>query len=330
MNIELSIIIPVYNSDQYLQECLDSVRSQTFSDFEVWLIDDGSKDNSGKICDEYVKNDFRFHVIHQKNGGVSQARNVGITKARGKKTAFVDSDDTLLPTCFQRLMEQSVNDVGIVIAGYGGERKTNIVKEDVILEGEDMKMYFIENGIFSQSGPCQKIFLTSVIRDNNIFFPVDVHMGEDMIFFVKYMNCVNSAALVASNEYLVRSHEGSLSRKYYSYESERKCFDLWFCEIQKFVSDMPWTESEKESAIWKTRSQNTFLRTMECLYKANTNLSITKKVKLLSKISEYEKNSFLKYHEKKGVSSMIMHYLIRRRLYSVFIVLGLFYHKVKN
>lgn len=327
MNIELSIIIPVYNSDQYLHECLDSVRSQTFSDFEVWLIDDGSKDNSGKICDEYVKNDFRFHVIHQKNGGVSQARNVGITKARGKKIAFVDSDDTLLPTCFQRLMEQSVNDVGIVIAGYGGERKTNIVKEDVILEGEEMKRYFIENGIFSQSGPCQKIFLTSVIRNNNIFFPVDVHMGEDMIFFVKYMNCVNSAALVASNEYHVRSHEGSLSTKYYSYESERKCFDIWHSEISIFVTDIHYSETEKEKAVWKTRTLGTFLRTLECLYKANTDFTFVDKLKILNSISDNNIDAFLKYYKPKKFSSVIMKILIKFKLYALFLLLGTIQYK---
>lgn len=330
MNIELSIIIPVYNSDQYLHECLDSVRSQTFSDFEVWLIDDGSKDNSGKICDEYVKNDFRFHVIHQKNGGVSQARNVGITKARGKKIAFVDSDDTLLPTCFQRLMEQSVNDVGIVIAGYGGERKTNIVKEDVILEGEEMKRYFIENGIFSQSGPCQKIFLTSIIRNNNIFFPVDVHMGEDMIFFVKYMNCVNSAALVASNEYHVRSHEGSLSTKYYSYESERKCFDIWHSEISIFVTDIHYSETEKEKAVWKTRTLGTYLRTIECLYKANKKTDMYTKRTILNCLNNKERLCFLKYFHPQNVTSKIMKSLIKNRAYYTLLFFGTIYDRLKN
>lgn len=330
MNIELSIIIPVYNSGNFLHECLDSVKKQTFSDFEVWLIDDGSTDYSGNICDEYVRDDLRFHVIHQKNGGVSHARNVGITHARGKKLAFVDSDDTLLSTCFQRLMEKNVNDVGIVIAGYGGERSVNVVKENVFLEGETMKRYFIENEIFSQSGPCQKIFLTNVIKSNNILFPVDVHMGEDMIFFVKYMNCVNSAVLVASNEYHVRSHDGSLSTKYYSYESERKCFELWKDEISKFVESISLSKEDKEKKMWETRSLETYLRTLECLYKSNHDLDFKQKLNILNMMDKKELVHFLCYYTPIKVSSKVMTFLIKNRFFVLFLILGYFHNFLKN
>ena len=199
MNITLSIIIPVYNTAPYLRECLDSVQCQTFTDYEVWLVDDGSTDGSGVICDEYDRLDERFHVLHVPNGGVSKARNLGIERAAGFWIAFVDSDDTLLPSCFQHLMGNVKEDTDIVIAGYGGERGTRIINEDVSLEGSLMKRYFIEKKIYSQSGPCQKLFRTDVIKKNNIHFPMDIHMGEDMIFFIQYMNHVNSAELVTSD-----------------------------------------------------------------------------------------------------------------------------------
>ena len=93
--IAISVIVPIYNAEAYLQSCLDSLRSQSFSDFEVWLIDDGSKDCSGKICDDFARVDPRFHVIHKPNGGVSSARNSGLEQANGEWICFVDADDTV-------------------------------------------------------------------------------------------------------------------------------------------------------------------------------------------------------------------------------------------
>lgn len=89
----ISVIIPVYNAEKYLRRCIDSVLSQTFTDFELLLIDDGSKDKSGAICDEYAAKDSRVRVFHKENGGVSSARNMGLDNACGNYIAFVDADD---------------------------------------------------------------------------------------------------------------------------------------------------------------------------------------------------------------------------------------------
>ena len=93
----ISIIIPVYNAEKYLNRCLDSVLAQTFTNWECLLIDDGSKDLSGKICDEYVSKDSRFRVFHKENGGVSVARNLGIRESLGEWIYFCDSDDYVYP-----------------------------------------------------------------------------------------------------------------------------------------------------------------------------------------------------------------------------------------
>ncbi len=95
MNPKISVIVPVYNVEKYLRRCIDSILSQTFSDFELLLIDDGSKDKSGDICDEYVAKDVRIKVFHKANAGVSSARNLGLDKAKGEFIFFVDSDDFL-------------------------------------------------------------------------------------------------------------------------------------------------------------------------------------------------------------------------------------------
>lgn len=92
---KISIIIPVYNAERFLRRCLDSVLNQSYSNWECIIVDDGSKDSSFAICDEYVKTDSRFKVIHKENGGVSEARNIGLSQLSGEWVTFVDSDDEL-------------------------------------------------------------------------------------------------------------------------------------------------------------------------------------------------------------------------------------------
>ena len=99
----ISIVVPVYNTEKYLKRCVDSILAQTYTDLEIILVDDGSKDSSGAICDEYAKQDQRIQVVHKKNGGVSSARNLGLDLAQGEYIAFVDSDDYLDPNMYEEM-----------------------------------------------------------------------------------------------------------------------------------------------------------------------------------------------------------------------------------
>ena len=107
MNL-ISIIIPVYNVEKYLAKCLDSVLNQTYKNLEIILVDDGSKDNSGAICDEYAKRDNRIIVVHQKNSGVSKARNLGMSMATGDYIGFIDSDDTIEANMYEVLLKNAI------------------------------------------------------------------------------------------------------------------------------------------------------------------------------------------------------------------------------
>ncbi len=100
----ISVIIPVYNVEEYLRECIDSVLSQTYENYEIILVDDGSTDNSGKICDEYVEKYHKIIVVHKENGGLSDARNTGLLYAKGEYIYFLDSDDYIVPECFAELV----------------------------------------------------------------------------------------------------------------------------------------------------------------------------------------------------------------------------------
>lgn len=106
----ISVIIPVYNVEEYLRECVESVLKQTYQNFEIILVDDGSTDSSGNICDEYASNDERISVVHQKNGGLSVARNTGLAETNGKYIYFLDSDDYIAETSFEKLLEIAEKD----------------------------------------------------------------------------------------------------------------------------------------------------------------------------------------------------------------------------
>ncbi len=190
----ISVIVPVYNSEKTLVRCVDSILSQTFSDFELLLVDDGSTDSSGKMCDDYALKDKRVHVFHKKNGGVSSARNVGLDNASGKWVTFCDSDDYVngnwlqiyLSFCSRsvKLVMQSIKYIGVEIA-----EKFNDNKESTILD-------FIET-FYSSSllGYCfNKLFLLDVIRLYNVRFNEYLKYREDAVFVFQYLFHIDKVA----------------------------------------------------------------------------------------------------------------------------------------
>lgn len=145
---EVSIIVPVYQVEKYIRQCVDSILAQTFTDFELILVDDGSKDQSGKICDEYAGMDKRVKVIHKENGGLSDARNKGMDQAAGHYFMFVDSDDYIAPTMVECLYESILNEEADIVACnylyyFENDRKkdfsTNIKSE--VLTGKEIFYY---------------------------------------------------------------------------------------------------------------------------------------------------------------------------------------------
>lgn len=117
-NPKISVIVPVYNVEKYLRRCVDSILAQTFTDFELLLIDDGSKDKSGEICDEYAKTDNRVKVFHKENGGVSSARNLGLDNAKGEWICFCDADDWVLSEWLQAFSLLILGNEDIIFSGY--------------------------------------------------------------------------------------------------------------------------------------------------------------------------------------------------------------------
>lgn len=197
---ELSIIVPVYKVEKYLPKCIDSILAQTFRDYELILIDDGSPDNCGTICDEYAAKDDRIIVIHQKNQGVSAARNAGLDIARGTYLGFVDSDDWIEPEMYETMISTAKEkQVDVVICGInyyeenGTYIRSGLTGEDTY-QGEQMliSLYGMPNPL--GGGCCNKVIKSAIVSECR--FRVDIAMAEDWLFlFDCFHYCQNGIKL---------------------------------------------------------------------------------------------------------------------------------------
>lgn len=213
---QISIIIPVYNSEKYLQKCFDSITNQTFSDFEVIVINDGSKDNSGEICDHYAKIDSRFKVLHKKNEGVSIARNTGIEHASGEYITFIDSDDWVDEDYLQMMMSVATTGCDLVVSGIvcnytNGEIKTLTIDNAYFPSNNiDHLHSLIKSRLYY--GPCNKVYKADIIKSNKITFPQGISYGEDRIFNYQYIGYVDKIqALSYAGYHYLKLDNGSLS-----------------------------------------------------------------------------------------------------------------------
>jgi glycosyltransferase involved in cell wall biosynthesis len=217
---KISIVIPVYNVEKYLRECLDSVVNQTLRDIEVIGVDDGSTDRSPEILDEYAKKDSRFTVIYQKNAGPATARNTGIAVSTSEYALFVDSDDWIKPDLCEKtfaVAEQEQSDMTFFFRqrNYG----INNIKEMKIIERiiKQYPTFSIENLSFDESAVflthwCQawsKMWKTDFLIKNNLYFP-PVNYAEDMIVHWKALTKYPRLALLPAMMYYYRENPDSL------------------------------------------------------------------------------------------------------------------------
>ena len=197
MNALISIIVPIYNVEGYLSQCLDSIIAQTYPDWECILVDDGSKDGSGRICDDYQDEDKRFKVIHKPNGGVSSARNIGLEQARGEWVFFSDADDLLEVDALETLIKGTESGSPFVMAGF------NKLSEDrTLLETspkEIIKEISVEEAIMEQYKPSDfsyqgylwcKLFRLDIIKNNHLKFDEGISFNEDGLFIMQYICCL--------------------------------------------------------------------------------------------------------------------------------------------
>lgn len=214
----ISVIVPVYNVEQYLVQCVDSILNQEYENFELLLVDDGSTDKSGDICDVYGKRDKRVRVFHKKNGGVSSARNVGLDNTKGEWIAFVDSDDIVTPNYLSGLYSDVRSDVDWVIQGFytfkdGKECKLlqNVILETKRYEKSDIRHLILDTCLNTNGYIFSKLYRTRLISIRNIRFPEYFSFCEDYYFVFNYLDAIeNHVVYSLKRNYCYRDRGGSL------------------------------------------------------------------------------------------------------------------------
>lgn len=203
--------MPVYNVEKYLNNCIDSILAQTFTNFELLLIDDGSLDRSGTICDEYAEKDARIRVFHKTNGGVSSARNFGIDNAMGTYLTFVDSDDLVKIQYLEHLFLGSMNEKSdYVVGGYQafGALSDSMIYHDKQYEGTQIKECLLQHvSELPFTVPWTKLFRAELIHTFHIRFDIQMACAEDSCFNKDYLLHVHHIALIGYSDYYYRCEE---------------------------------------------------------------------------------------------------------------------------
>ena len=213
--LKISIIVPVYNTGEYLRGCFDCIIAQTYGNFEVVVVDDGSTDESGGICDEYARKDSRFVVIHKENGGVSTARNRGLDEATGDYVGFADSDDTMLPGMFKeyaRVAERTAADlIGTASFLAEGDQPCNRANAHIYeFNNEEARRELFTIGKIRPS-VCLAFIKREILSD--IRFPSNIHQWEDYAFIACAVARSQKVAITANRYYQYRYREGSATKR---------------------------------------------------------------------------------------------------------------------
>ena len=317
---KVSVIIPVYNTSKYLHHCLDSVLSQTFAEFEIIIINDGSTDNSLEILREYEAKDNRIVVIDKNNEGVSAARNCGIKVAKGEYIMFCDSDDFVTPNWIEKLYEAIYKHPNswVDCDYYKYDAVKNLVTpnhmknitSDMVIPNSEYYIYYKNQNSHS----CwNRIYKKDVLYSNNILFPVDISVGEDVLFNIEYIRYCDAFFHVSSELYYWNNDNNmSLSRKedkkYYdtikvlyfprlsvvSQKDKQNFIDDYFYRFYLCLEKIYQNNNSKKDAI---KYGNYILNDKEFIHALNnaSDTACGKKLKMLLKTRQYRAFLLHKY-----------------------------------
>lgn len=282
----VSVIIPVYNAEKYLDQCLESVVNQTHTDLEIILVNDGSKDSSGALCDSWAEKDDRIKVIHKPNSGVAATRNMGTAAATGQWILHLDSDDwyeqnNLIETLLNKAEE---TDSDIVCFNYRRYFENSKTFSDVLCRtngNEATVAFLVDNKIFTSS-PCLKIIKHSIIRDNGIDFE-EGRLSEDIEFNAKLLFATDKITFCEDCIYIYRARENSITTSI----------------SKKHVDDLIHIIDKMSKVENRTHEYNSFLAFQYCTLLINAHIAkadkaVFKKIFSYKWLLQYDSGSIVK------------------------------------
>lgn len=300
----ISVIVPIYNVEQYLRTCIESILSQTYKDLEIILVDDGSPDNSGQICDEYAKMDSRILVIHQKNTGQSGARNTGLNIAKGEYVTFVDADDYIESSAYEILMtEISKNDVDLLLFGH------NLIKDSRILDknlkrSKNISIILDTNELWREvfgnlnNAVWNKLYKRELIGTKR--FKLGLFHGEDLLFNLEYINECSSALEISLPLYNYVKREGSVTTSNFS---KKKLDEIISKDLARnlILDNCPQMLSTAETFCFRAR-----MNVIRSIYKSG---EIDENIELLEQLNTYIKHNYSGVSKKLKVKEKIEYFL---------------------
>ena len=249
----ISVIVPVYNTQQYLNRCVESILKQSYSNFELVLVDDGSKDDSAIICDKYQDADYRVRVIHQENSGVSSARNRGIYESKGNYISFIDSDDWVdegfLESLYSSLIinNADLSAMGYVLETGGGHGKNEICKNEEVLSAADALSQAMDRDVPWVGYAGGKLLRKDIIIKNEIRFDTDISICEDSLFHYSYIDKVDKVVKIPACEYHYFIRDDSATRTaFVNYKNLKSKIDAF--NKAKIIADR-YPESEFKKRV---------------------------------------------------------------------------------
>ena len=282
----ISVIVPVYNVEEYIEKCLDSIINQTYKNLQIIIVDDGSPDNSGKICDEYAKKDNRITVLHKENGGVSFARNIGLQNATGNWVTFVDSDDWIENDYIEQLLKIAKQDnADVVLCGYN--RVNNTAGQEInATGGKDTfsQFEYLIKTLNPQTGFgfCHmKLIKKDCIQ--NLRFDENLVVGEDALFNMQLSKNIKKAVFYKKALYNYRNNSNSVVKRYDDNYAKKYLESMKKC--QEYITSN-YTDSKIKQNYYNYVSYHVMLVAVNyCFHPENKNKN---KIKLLKEICNYD------------------------------------------
>lgn len=324
-NILVSIIVPIYNTGEYLYKCLESIVNQNLQEIELILIDDGSTDNSGEICDLYSEKDKRVRVIHKKNEGVSIARNVGTQTAKGEYIGFIDSDDWIEKEMYQEMYYHAKNkDVDIVMCDvctvYDDNKKEadtiSSLNESVLLNKKEITPLNLRE---IAGSACRCIYKKELLKFHTIQFPTDLPLSEDRIFNLNVMGNSEKFYYLKKAYYNRYVRTGSAVNKYYpnllgiTNKYRKEVLDA----LERF-----WNEDKSYRQAYNQQFLVTYMSIVYNLYNADSPLKLgEKRIKLKELVSDQNLIETLEECDVLDWKSKLLEY----KQVSVLLILGKLY-----
>lgn len=309
MKPKLSIIIPCYNIEPHISKCVESILEQTFNDFELLLINDGSKDNTLEICREYEQKDTRVKVYSHDNKGVSYTRNRGIELAQGECILFIDGDDYVKPDYLEKLVANYADGIwpicGMINVKKGEVKENENFKKlltlfpDKVVNKENIFEVLAHHSL---SSPCARVYSKTILAEKKILFPEDVTYQEDLLFNLEYCKHIEQVRLLNYFGYYYIEHQVSSTGRYH--KNFNHIEDL-------FLSLSSLVKTKRDKEIVQEFIFQTILRKITNIFHPDCPKSRNKKLKELKDILQSESYSFMYSFISKSEINIILKLMLR-------------------